>query len=309
MEKKHRDQDQEKTDVFRETVVSVDKLPLWYRRYSNTRIRTGYHYVQGGGYWSCLGKLTHLNNDTVSIYMNGVCTLASLFKLVFYTDMTLVPQNPSTTMTDYIVINLFFMATTMYFGTMTLGQLLKGHSEYQCKLWNQVKQLALVVLVSCSIVTLMYYAFFDHVFLFKMFVIWTVMWMSIACIVIINDQYRRVQKLACVIISGMMSISLPIAVSIVKFGLFDSYKKQRVPFQYLTWEITLYSLSALLQLTRLPELTLSTLGDSFWIVDYLGNSDQLSQFVTVLATVVHFNTIIFAYTIVHKNPPVMFYKE
>lgn len=300
---------EEKKHVFRETVVSVDKLPLWYRRYTNTRIRTGYYYVANSSYLSCLGKLTHLNNDTVSIYMNGFCAVVSLFKLVFYTDMTLVPQNPSTTMTDYIIINLFFMATTMYFGAMSLGQLLKGHSEYQCKLWNQVKQLALVVLVSCSIVTLMYYAFFDHVFLFKLFVIWTLMWMSIACIVIINDQYRRVQKLACVIISGMLSISLPIAVSIVKFGLFDSYKKQRVPFQYLTWEITLYSLSALLQLTRLPELTLSTLGDSFWFIDYLGNSDQLSQFVTVLATVVHFNTIIFAYTIVHQNPPVMFYKE
>ncbi len=284
---------------------------MWYRRYGNSRIKTGYFYYTNATYLGCLQKLVKFNNDSISIYMNLVCGLISGVMLLFYTDVRLIPSHPSTTMTDYIIINLFLMATTTYFATMTLGQLLKGHSEYQGKLWNQAKQLALVLLLTCSIVTLLYYAFFDHVFLFKLFVIWTCLLMSITSIVIINDQYKRVQKLSCVVIFGVLSISLPIAVSIIKFGLFDSYKKQRIPFQVLTWEIVLYSLSAMLQLTRLPELTLSTLGDSFWIVDYLGNSDQVSQLVTIFAIIVHFNTIIFAYEVVHASihvPPMISFK-
>lgn len=284
---------------------------MWYRRYGNSRIKTGYFYYTNATYLGCLQKLVKFNNDSISIYMNLVCGLISGVMLLFYTDVRLIPSHPSTTMTDYIIINLFLMATTTYFATMTLGQLLKGHSEYQGKLWNQAKQLALVLLLTCSIVTLLYYAFFDHVFLFKLFVIWTCLLMSFTSIVIINDQYKRVQKLSCVVIFGVLSISLPIAVSIIKFGLFDSYKKQRIPFQVLTWEIVLYSLSAMLQLTRLPELTLSTLGDSFWIVDYLGNSDQVSQLVTIFAIIVHFNTIIFAYEVVHASihvPPMISFK-
>ena len=282
-------------------IVTLEKLPVWYRRYGNSRIKTGYFYYTNATYLGCLQKLVKFNNDSISLYMNLVCGLISGVMLLFYTDVRLIPSHPSTTMTDYIIINLFLMATTTYFATMTLGQLLKGHSEYQGKLWNQAKQLALVLLLTCSIVTLLYYAFFDHVFLFKLFVIWTCLLMSITSIVIINDQYKRVQKLSCVVIFGVLSISLPIAVSIIKFGLFDSYKKQRIPFQVLTWEIVLYSLSAMLQLTRLPELTLSTLGDSFWIVDYLGNSDQVSQLVTIFAIIVHFNTIIYAYEVVHYS--------
>lgn len=292
-------------------IVTLEKLPVWYRRYGNSRIKTGYFYYTNATYLGCLQKLVKFNNDSISIYMNLVCGLISGVMLLFYTDVRLIPSHPSTTMTDYIIINLFLMATTTYFATMTLGQLLKGHSEYQGKLWNQAKQLALVLLLTCSIVTLLYYAFFDHVFLFKLFVIWTCLLMSITSIVIINDQYKRVQKLSCVVIFGVLSISLPIAVSIIKFGLFDSYKKQRIPFQVLTWEIVLYSLSAMLQLTRLPELTLSTLGDSFWIVDYLGNSDQVSQLVTIFAIIVHFNTIIFAYEVVHASihvPPMISFK-
>lgn len=292
-------------------IVTLEKLPVWYRRYGNSRIKTGYFYYTNATYLGCLQKLVKFNNDSISIYMNLVCGLISGVMLLFYTDVRLIPSHPSTTMTDYIIINLFLMATTTYFATMTLGQLLKGHSEYQGKLWNQAKQLALVLLLTCSIVTLLYYAFFDHVFLFKLFVIWTCLLMSFTSIVIINDQYKRVQKLSCVVIFGVLSISLPIAVSIIKFGLFDSYKKQRIPFQVLTWEIVLYSLSAMLQLTRLPELTLSTLGDSFWIVDYLGNSDQVSQLVTIFAIIVHFNTIIFAYEVVHASihvPPMISFK-
>ena len=292
-------------------IVTLEKLPVWYRRYGNSRIKTGYFYYTNATYLGCLQKLVKFNNDSISLYMNLVCGLISGVMLLFYTDVRLIPSHPSTTMTDYIIINLFLMATTTYFATMTLGQLLKGHSEYQGKLWNQAKQLALVLLLTCSIVTLLYYAFFDHVFLFKLFVIWTCLLMSITSIVIINDQYKRVQKLSCVVIFGVLSISLPIAVSIIKFGLFDSYKKQRIPFQVLTWEIVLYSLSAMLQLTRLPELTLSTLGDSFWIVDYLGNSDQVSQLVTIFAIIVHFNTIIFAYELVHASihvPPMISFK-
>ncbi|KAH7585001.1 hypothetical protein J7295_02862 [Nakaseomyces glabratus] len=292
-------------------IVTLEKLPVWYRRYGNSRIKTGYFYYTNATYLGCLQKLVKFNNDSISLYMNLVCGLISGVMLLFYTDVRLIPSHPSTTMTDYIIINLFLMATTTYFATMTLGQLLKGHSEYQGKLWNQAKQLALVLLLTCSIVTLLYYAFFDHVFLFKLFVIWTCLLMSITSIVIINDQYKRVQKLSCVVIFGVLSISLPIAVSIIKFGLFDSYKKQRIPFQVLTWEIVLYSLSAMLQLTRLPELTLSTLGDSFWIVDYLGNSDQVSQLVTIFAIIVHFNTIIFAYEVVHASihvPPMISFK-
>lgn len=292
-------------------IVTLEKLPVWYRRYGNSRIKTGYFYYTNATYLGCLQKLVKFNNDSISIYMNLVCGLISGVMLLFYTDVRLIPSHPSTTMTDYIIISLFLMATTTYFATMTLGQLLKGHSEYQGKLWNQAKQLALVLLLTCSIVTLLYYAFFDHVFLFKLFVIWTCLLMSITSIVIINDQYKRVQKLSCVVIFGVLSISLPIAVSIIKFGLFDSYKKQRIPFQVLTWEIVLYSLSAMLQLTRLPELTLSTLGDSFWIVDYLGNSDQVSQLVTIFAIIVHFNTIIFAYEVVHASihvPPMISFK-
>lgn len=292
-------------------IVTLEKLPVWYRRYGNSRIKTGYFYYTNATYLGCLQKLVKFNNDSISIYMNLVCGLISGVMLLFYTDVRLIPSHPSTTMTDYIIINLFLMVTTTYFATMTLGQLLKGHSEYQGKLWNQAKQLALVLLLTCSIVTLLYYAFFDHVFLFKLFVIWTCLLMSITSIVIINDQYKRVQKLSCVVIFGVLSISLPIAVSIIKFGLFDSYKKQRIPFQVLTWEIVLYSLSAMLQLTRLPELTLSTLGDSFWIVDYLGNSDQVSQLVTIFAIIVHFNTIIFAYEVVHASihvPPMISFK-
>lgn len=292
-------------------IVTLEKLPVWYRRYGNSRIKTGYFYYTNATYLGCLQKLVKFNNDSISIYMNLVCGLISGVMLLFYTDVRLIPSHPSTTMTDYIIINLFLMATTTYFATMTLGQLLKGHSEYQGKLWNQAKQLALVLLLTCSIVTLLYYAFFDHVFLFKLFVIWTCLLMSFTSIVIINDQYKRVPKLSCVVIFGVLSISLPIAVSIIKFGLFDSYKKQRIPFQVLTWEIVLYSLSAMLQLTRLPELTLSTLGDSFWIVDYLGNSDQVSQLVTIFAIIVHFNTIIFAYEVVHASihvPPMISFK-
>ena len=76
-------------------IVTLEKLPVWYRRYGNSRIKTGYFYYTNATYLGCLQKLVKFNNDSISIYMNLVCGLISGVMLLFYTDVRLIPSHLS----------------------------------------------------------------------------------------------------------------------------------------------------------------------------------------------------------------------
>lgn len=235
-------------------LYNLNELPNWQRQTNNQFIKTGY-LRETNSYWSCISAIRSWNNQTLNIVINILTTLFYLQLLLFYTDLVLIPRFPTTTMTDYILLNIFFATGLQYSLVHALFQWFRIHSLEQYLMWGKMANLTIIYHLTSSTITLLYYCYYDNVFYFKLLSILTFTFMLLMCLATMTNFFQRTILLRhrgiLFIVFGLCLVFTPLTFGVIIFG-WDKVSK-RINLNLLSVEISLYFLGALLYVIRAPE--------------------------------------------------------
>ncbi|CCF56247.1 hypothetical protein KAFR_0A08130 [Kazachstania africana CBS 2517] len=273
------------------------ELPTWQQ--DNDKILGGY-VRETNSFTKCIESLFYLNNESINIYSHLIPSLIYLtiaVMLLIEIDQFLnIPIYPTTTKYDFIFINIFLVGAFLCLLGSGCFHLLKQHSELQCNFWSRIDYMGIIVLISCSMMPVLYYGFFDHIVLFYCFITLTLAFASVCSIIVMSEtfnlsKYRLLR--ACVFAAFGFSGLIPMIVGFSKFGLSGVF--QRISLKFIFWESVFYLVGATLYGFRIPE---SILPGKF---DLFGSSHQLFHCFVVIGSVLHFKAVIESYILMHSR--------
>lgn len=236
------------------TTYPLCDLAHWQQHTNNRFIKKGY-LKETNSYWLCLHAIRSWNNQTVNILINIAAAIVYLQLLLFYTDLILIPSFPTTTMTDYILLNIFFATGLQYSLVHAFFQWFRNHSLEQYLMWGKMANLTIIYHLTSSTTTLLYYCYYDNVFYFKLLSIITFTFMIIMCLATITNFFQTTILLRhrgiLFIVFGLSLVLTPLTFGIFIFGL--EKVNHRINLNLLTVEILLYFTSAILYVVKVPE--------------------------------------------------------
>lgn len=265
-------------------LYNFNELPEWQRNNNNKYITDGY-LLETNSYLKCFNSLIYWNNQSINIYLNMFASIVYLFMLIFFTDAFLIPSFPSTTMTDYIIMNLFLATAFQTAIYNTAYHCFKIHSLSQAGLWGKINNLGIINHLTCSTITLLYYSFYDNVFYFKLLTLFTFLLTLCMTTVILTDTFTQSKahllRGPIFLLFGSMLTFLPLSIGIVKFG--TNQVAKRIDLDYLTIELVLYFIAAMMYTFKLPER---------FNLPYYFNSYNLFHICFILASFCHLKLLI-----------------
>lgn len=267
------------------------ELPEWQK--DNEMIMTG--YVRETKSWkACLRLLSYFNNESVNIYTHLVPALSYFAVLLFFTDMLLMPSFPTTTVKDYVVVNLYLLGAFVCLMGSSCFHCLKQHSENQSDFWSKVDYIGIISLITCSLISIMYYGFLDRMDHFKAFTVVTLVLAFICSYCVLDDRFNsknfRPIRAAFFVIFAMSAV-VPIGIGIHKFGVEEVI--QRIQLKHVGWEVLFYVTGAIIYGYRIPEIFAP---GKF---DMVGSSHQIFHIFVVIASVFHLRAVIGSYAFMH----------
>lgn len=274
-------------------MYKYEELPEWQK--DNDKIRTGY-VRETRSLKECFKSLLMFHNESLNIYSHLIPTVTYLVLLVGFTDLVLVPHFPGSSMTDYIMINFFLLGTVLCLGCSSFYHCLKQHSESHCRIWSKVDYMGIIVMITCSMVSLLYYGFHDHLFHFKCFTIFTVFLGAVCTVFALHDRFDsktfRPFRAMFYVSFGLSGI-VPIMTGFWKFGLSESF--HRIQLKYVILEAVFYICGALIYGMRFPEVLAP---GKF---DFVGHSHQIFHIMVVFGSICHFRAIVGSYIFLHTG--------
>lgn len=281
------------SSVVTKRLYHFNELPDWQK--DNELVLTGY-VRETNSVLKCLYSLTYFHNESISIYTHLVPTLLYLLLLFLFTDFVLLPKFPYTHFKDYIMIHFYLLGSCICLGLSSCFHCLKQHSEMHSKIWSKADYIGIIILISFSMVSLLYYGFHDHSFYFRCFTILTLT-LGFGCMFfVLNDkfsipEYRIIRAFffICFALSGF----LPIMAGIWEFGIIETF--HRIQLKYIILEALFYITGAIVYGVRIPE---SLAPGKF---DFIGHSHQIFHILVVFGSICHFRAILGSYTFMHTG--------
>ncbi|CCH61360.1 hypothetical protein TBLA_0E03060 [Henningerozyma blattae CBS 6284] len=268
-----------------------DEIPVW--QHDNEYIYTGYVRETNSMKESFL-SLFYIHNESVNIYTHLIPAFCFLSMLLFNTYG--VKPHPTTTYGDYVAIDLFFIGAFTCLGLSSTFHCFKSHSLKISVFGNKLDYLGIVILISTSLISVLYFGYHDDPFIFYIFSGITLCF-GIACgIASLKDKFRtrewRPYRAALFVLFGLSGV-LPIIAGIMKYGIREVF--ERVQLKWIIWEGVLYIFGAFLYGARFPEKFMPGK------VDIWGQSHQIFHVLVVIAALCHLRGLIGSYELVHQK--------
>lgn len=280
-------------------LYSLQDLPEWQRNYNNNNnpyITHGY-LKETNSYRGCIKALTIWNNQSFNISFNVVSSILYFLLLMLFADVYLIPNYPSTTMTDYIVINLFLGTAFQSSFFNATASCFKIHSLAQSRLWSKISNLGLIYHLTTCTISILYYCYYDNVFYFKLLTTFTFMSAIIMTLIILTDFFAHPKYLHHIgllfLTFGTFLTLVPLSLGIMKFGKDKVIK--RIDPNALSMEIVLYLLSALFHIMKLPERFI------FVSFKYQLTSQNFFYIFFSMAILCHLNLLISSFVIMRSE--------
>ncbi|CAI4038342.1 hypothetical protein SMKI_04G6860 [Saccharomyces mikatae IFO 1815] len=272
---------------------NFDELPEWQK--DNDKILTG--YVRETLSWKkCLYSLFYWNNETVNIYTHLVPAVIYFVFAITLTNYFLIPVFPSTSWSDYTVINIFLMGAFSCLMCSSCFHCMKQHSEKQSNFWSKLDYLGIISLISCSMIPIIYFGYFDHISYFSLFTIVTLVLATFCTVCVLHEKFNtstfRPFRAMFFILFGFSGL-LPLTTGFFKFGIQGVLNRIKVSFVF--WEALFYISGAVIYGFRIPE----TLAPGKF--DFLGSSHQIFHIMVVLGSICHLKAIIGSYKLMHSH--------
>lgn len=289
---KHADGDKTKRN-WKRRLFNFNELPEWQR--DNDKILTGY-VRETKSFKQCLQSLLYWNNETINIYTHLIPALFYLTISVTLINYVVVPHFPTTSIMDYFVINVFLMGAFVCLILSSCFHCLKQHSSRQCTLWSKLDYMGIIILISCSLIPMIYFGYFDHLYYVNFFIILTFSFATLCSICVLNEKfnvphYRPFRAIVFMLFS--FSGFIPILTGFYLFGFHGVF--ERVALKFVAWEALFYITGATLYGFRIPECFKP--GD----FDFLGSSHQIFHILVVLGSICHFRAVIKSYILMHSS--------
>ncbi|CCK72579.1 hemolysin III family protein KNAG_0K02160 [Huiozyma naganishii CBS 8797] len=271
-----------------------EELPAWQQ--DNDCIRTGY-VRETLSVRRCLGSLLYWNNESVNMYSHLVPAVLYIAGATLALSQWGVPRFPTTTWSDYLIINTFLVGAGACLLCSSLFHCLKQHSERHCEAWSRMDYMGIILLIACSTIPMIYFGYFDYMGHCLLFTAVTVA-LGVACsgVVLFNKQFNSSSfKLvrAAFFIAFAFNGLIPMATGFVKFGIPGVL--DRISLKYVWFEAVFYIAGAMLYGFRVPEI---------WIpgkVDLWGNSHQMFHVMVVFGSLCHLKAVLESYSLMHRH--------
>lgn len=268
------------------------EIPLWQQ--DNSYIHSGY-VRETLSYVKTLASLTYLHNESVNIYTHLVPGVACFFSC-FYLVNTVQEKFDSTTWKDYAMFCVFLGGAACALSLSGCFHTLKSHSEGVMVFGNKLDYLGIIVLITASMISLLYYAWIDSPLMRNVFVSITVGLAAICAVFSLKSRFRssewRPYRASMFVLFGLSGV-LPIVTGAYLMGIQETAKRAQV--KWIVLEGVLYCFGALLYAMRIPE--------RWWPgkFDIVGNSHQIFHVLVVIAACCHGKGLIGAYEYAHQN--------
>lgn len=274
-------------------LYKFDELPEWQQ--DNEMIITGY-IRETRSVKKCLKSLFQFHNESINIYTHLIPTITYLLLLVGLANAYLIPRFPDSTMTQYLMINFFLLGAVLCLGCSSFFHCLKQHSESHCHIWSKVDYMGIIIMITCSMISILYYGFHDHIFHFKCFTVFTVVLGTICTVFALHDKFDsktfRPFRAMFYVTFGLSGV-VPILTGFYKFGAYEAIR--RTQLKYILFESMFYIAGAVIYGFRFPEVLAP---GKF---DFVGHSHQIFHIMVVLGSICHFRAIIGSYIFMHTG--------
>ncbi|KAL6942471.1 hypothetical protein ACO0QE_003646 [Hanseniaspora vineae] len=239
------------TVIAKAFLATWDELPLWQK--DNEYIITGY-VRETNNFIKTFQSLFYLHNESVNIYTHLIPGLIFLGIVFLSLDNLVVPIHNTTGVTDYMMFNLFFAGVFTCLLMSSTFHCLKSHSERIAIMGNKLDYLGIVALIVTSMISIMYYAFYDCKKAFYCFSTVTLL-LGIACSVVSLDGKFRSREWrsmrAKLFVAFGLSALIPVVGGIFIYGLAETYVK--IGLKWVLLEGVFYIIGAVLYGLRFPE--------------------------------------------------------
>ncbi|XBW34615.1 hypothetical protein QEN19_000181 [Hanseniaspora menglaensis] len=292
-------------------IVNWDNLDEWQQ--DNEFIYDGY-VKETSSVMGCIKSLNILHNESVNIWSHLVPSVIYLALLIGFTDFILEKKliqilgagHHLMDAMDYVMINIFLVGAFLCLFCSSCYHCFKQHSESVSVLWSKADYMGIIILISTSIISLLYYGFHDHLFLCKLFTIITTIFGATCCVFVLNDKFNhkdwKIVRASFFVLFAASGL-LPIFTGFFVFGIENSIK--RVQLLYVFFEAICYIAGALIYGFKIPECYFKP--GKF---DYFFNSHQIFHLCCVAGSVFHFRAVIasfvYAKTGIHSNSVFIF---
>lgn len=266
-----------------------DQIPDWQK--DNEHILSGY-VGETNSLKECFSSLFYLHNESVNIYTHLIPAICFLLVLVF--DKFGVTVFETTTLMDYLMIDLFFFGACTCLTLSSIFHCLKCHSVTVATLGNKLDYLGIVVLIVTSMVSILYYGFYETAWLFYTFTFITFSF-GVACATVsLGDTFRtrewRPYRAALFVAFGLSAV-LPMIAGAGYYGFSGIYT--RIQMKWVILGGIFYIIGAVLYGIRFPEKFAPG------VFDVWGHSHQLFHVLVVVAALCHLIGLMKSYELVH----------
>jgi len=283
------------------------ELDEWQQ--DNHFIRSG--YVRGtSSYKKCFQSLFYLHNETVNIYSHLLPSSLSLIAITYYINYRLEMYDNYLGIWEKLNFELFGAAVTFCMFMSSTFHCMKSHSHKVSRFGNQLDYFGIVILISCSLISVVSFALYDEPTLKVSFNILFLFFGSICAVLTLHPQFStnvyRPLRSAMFILFGL-SGALPVLVSFRKFGVDET--SRRFGLFWLILEGIFYIVGAVLYALRIPErfshidedqqsLLSKPLAGKY---DIFGHAHQIFHVMVVIAAWCHWMALLASYHNLHKS--------
>lgn len=268
-----------------------NEIPDWQK--DNEHIIGGY-VRETNSFRECFQSLLYLHNESVNIYTHFLPAICFLATCIF--DKLAVKKFETTTWIDYMVIDIFFLGAFACLVLSSTFHCLKSHSSQVATFGNKLDYLGIVILIVSSMISIIYYGFYDSKKLFSFFTFITVGFGISCAVVSLDDTFREREwrpYRAGLFVAFGLSGALPVLGGLVFYGFHETWI--RIQLKWVLLEGILYIFGAFLYAIRFPERIAPG------AFDFIGHSHQIFHVLTVLAAACHLTALLKSYEIVHTN--------
>lgn len=285
--------DEIKPLIKKAKIVSWQELPAWQQ--DNHFILSGYR-VASGSFRKSFASLGYIHNESVNIYSH-------LIGAIFFTLMASIlyaivkSSNVSNAKpADMIVFACFFLGCGLCLGMSATYHTISNHSPSIARFGNKLDYVGIVSLIVGSFIPSIYYAFFCHPVLQKLY--WSMIsFLGMVCATVsIYDRFRtpswRPFRASMFIAMGLSAV-FPVIHGLKIYGFY--VMRYRIGLIWLVLQGFLYILGAIIYAVRWPECIRPGQFD-IW-----GSSHQIFHVLVVMAALCHFYGLSIAFNYNHQS--------
>ncbi|KAI5955830.1 hypothetical protein KGF54_001332 [Candida jiufengensis] len=315
-QRKETEQQQNPTSKIQSTKPSnssAKKLAYYHEldewQQDNHYIRSG--YVRGtSSYLDSFKSLGYLHNETVNIYSHLIPSSISFWIILYYINFQLTQYDNYLGIWEKLNFLQFGLACTFCMFMSSVFHCLKSHSHKVSKFGNQLDYFGIVILITCSLISIILFSYYDLP-IQKWFFVGLTLFFGIVCTVFtlhpeFSKNTYRPYRSTMFILFGLSGV-LPIANAVFEFG-FDT-TKERSGIYWLIGEGFFYILGAVLYAMRFPESMTHIEEDEQSLLDnplsgkfdIFGHSHQIFHVFVVIAAFCHWKALVQCYHYLHQN--------